>query len=103
MFSKVHFSVLFFLVFSTDLSLRAQQTLKPFSANETSTINGETYSAKIYSDGHSVRSESADNAPGQSNVTFVRLDSGLTQVVIRWETAYSEYPYGGLFDGQFVS
>jgi hypothetical protein len=102
MLAKGYPLVLFCLIFCADFPLSAQQSLEPFSADSTDTVNGETHSSKIYSDGHSIRMEVVDGVQGQSNVTFVRLDSGLTQAVIPRERAYSEYPYGAPSAGQFI-
>jgi hypothetical protein len=102
MLSKVHLPVLLCLISFTDIPLRAQQTLEPFSSEVTYTVNGETHTGKIYSDGHSVRLESEESVHGPRNLTFVRLASGVTQVVIPQERAYSESPYGAPSDAPFI-
>ena len=100
--SKIYVPVLFGLILGTVSPLFAQQPLESFSADVTYTANGETRIGKIYSDGHSVRRESEGIVPGQKNISFLRLDSGLTQNLIPVMSAYSEYPYGAPADAQFI-
>jgi hypothetical protein len=102
MVSKIHILGLLSLTLCADFSVCAPQVLESFSSDTTYTANGETRTGKVYSDGRSVRIESEVKVPGQKNITFLRLESGLAQSSVPLMRAYTEYPYGALSDAQFV-
>ena len=102
MLARLFITILFCFQLCLGGPLFAQKTLEPFAAEVTYTVNSETRTGKIYSDGHSVRTESEDGIAGQKRVTFVRLDSGLRQMVISRERVYSESPYGAPADAEFI-
>jgi hypothetical protein len=99
---KFRTSFLLTVMCCTSVSVSAHQGIQSFSADTTFTANGETRTARVYSDGRSVRIQSEATMPAKTGVIFIRLDSGLAQDLNFQQKVYVEYPYGTAADAQFL-
>jgi len=73
----------------------AQSALRPFSANETHTVDKKTTTRKIYVTDHAVRIETNGNENGQGSIAIVRLDLNLIDILSPARNTNIETPYAG--------
>jgi hypothetical protein len=73
----------------------AQSALRPFSANETHTVDKKTTTRKIYVTDHAVRIETNGNGNGQGSIAIVRLDLNQIDILSPARNTNIETPYAG--------
>jgi hypothetical protein len=73
----------------------AQSALRPFSANETRTVDKKTTTRKIYVTDHAVRIETNGDENGQRSIAIVRLDLNQIDILSPARNTNIEMPYAG--------
>jgi hypothetical protein len=73
----------------------AQSALRPFSANETRTVDKKTTTRKIYVTDHAVRIETNGDENSQGSIAIVRLDLNLIDILSPARNTNIESPYAG--------
>jgi hypothetical protein len=73
----------------------AQSPLRPFSANETRTVNEKTTTRKIYVTDHAIRIETNGDENGQRSIAIVRLDLNQIDILSPARNTNIEMPYAG--------
>jgi hypothetical protein len=73
----------------------AQSALRPFSANETRTVEKKTTTRKIYVTDHAVRIETNGDENGQGSIAIVRLDLNQIDILSPARNTNIEMPYAG--------
>jgi hypothetical protein len=73
----------------------AQSALRPFSANQTHTVDKKTTTRKIYVTDHAVCIEPSGDANGQGSIAIVRLDLNLIDILSPARNMNIETPYAG--------
>jgi hypothetical protein len=73
----------------------AQSALRPFSANETRTVDKKTTARKIYVTDHAVRIETNGDENGQASITIVRLDLNQIDILSPARSTNIQMSYAG--------